>query len=260
MRRTRARNRPRRCGKMCLMPNPYQQDKITDELRRDIAAGAFAPGSFLPSGRELAARFGVARNTVMAGLAPLVEEGLVQSLPKRGYQVMSAPTAFEVTWTQDGQVLPAGELQLGPGEELRTEVRQAPASVAGLLQGPDEMTVVVRGTVHRYGGAPWALREFHVPRSVAEVARQLSEPVHVDELRSLAEHDLAVTGLRSRWSTRAATADEARLLKSGSSPVHVIQRTGFHDDEPVFCELMTVRADRVFLSQSHGSALEVTDP
>ncbi|MGP3690758.1 GntR family transcriptional regulator [Streptomyces sp. IBSNAI002] len=242
------------------MPNPFQQDKITDELRRDIVARKFAPGSFLPSGRVLASRFGVARNTVMAGLAPLVEEGLVQSLPKRGYQVMSAPAAFEVTWTQDGQVLPVGEQQLGPGEELRTEVRQAPTAVADLLQGPEEMTVVVRGTVHRYAGGPWALREFHVPRSVADVARRLSEPAPVDELRLLAEHDLAVTGLHSRWSTRAATVDEARLLRSGPSPVHVIQRTGFHGDEPVFCELMTVRADRVFLSQSHGSTLEVADP
>ncbi|MEU9255734.1 GntR family transcriptional regulator [Streptomyces sp. NPDC048270] len=242
------------------MPNPYQQDKITDELRLDIVAGKFAPGSFLPSGRVLAARFGVARNTVLAGLAPLVEEGLVQSLPKRGYQVMGAPTAFEVTWTQDGQVLPAGEQQLGAGKELRTEVRHAPADVAGLLQGPEEMTVVVRSTVHRHAGVPWALREFHVPRSVADIVRRLSEPVHVDELQSLAEHDLAVTGLRSRWSTRAATTNEAQLLKSGSSPVHVIQRTGFHDSEPVFCELMTVRADRVFLSQSSGSVSEVTGP
>lgn len=259
MRRTRARTRPRRCGKMCLMPNPYQQDKITDELRRDLVAGAFAPGSFLPSGRALASQFGVARNTVLAGLAPLVEEGLIQSLPKRGYQVMSAPADFEVRWTQDGQMLPAGEQQLGPGVELRTEVRQAPAAVAGFLQGPEGMTVVVRGTVHQYAGAPWALREFHVLRSVADVARRLSEPVHVDELGSLAEHDLAVTGVRSRWSTRSATPDEARLLKSGSSPVHAIQRTGFHNAVPVFYELLVVRADRVFLSQSCGSAVQVTD-
>lgn len=253
MKGTRARGRPRRYGKMCLMSQPSQQDKVTAELRRAIVAGEFTPGSFLPSSRVLAPRFGVVRNTVMAGLGPLVEEGLVESLPKRGYRVVGVPSAFEVVWTQGGQLLPAGEAQLGHGEELRTELRRAPAEVARLLQGPDGMTVAVRSTVHRHAGAPWAFREFWVPRSVADVARRLLEPEAVDEERLLVEHGLGHDGVRSCWSTRAATADEARVLKSGPAPVHFIQRTGYRQGEPVFCELTAARADRVHLSRSAGN-------
>ncbi|WP_158834677.1 GntR family transcriptional regulator [Streptomyces sp. NRRL S-350] len=241
------------------MSQPSQQDKVTAELRRAIVAGEFARGSFLPSSRELALRFGVVRNTVMAGLGPLVEEGLVESLPKRGYRVIGAPSAFEVVWTQGGQLLPAGEEELGHGGELRAEIRQAPGPVARLLQGPDGMTVAVRSTVHRYAGAPWALREFCTPRSVADVARRLLEPEGVDEERLLAEHGLGQDGIRSCWSTRAATADEARLLKSGSAPVHFIQRTGFHQGQPVFCELTAIRADRVHLSRSAGNPPEMPE-
>ncbi|MCG7524040.1 GntR family transcriptional regulator [Streptomyces sp. OfavH-34-F] len=254
MKQFRARTRLRWYGKMCLMPNPLQQDRVTAELRRDIAAGTFEPGSFLPSSRKLATRFGVVRNTVAAGIAPLVEEGLVQSLPKRGYQVIGAPaSAFEVTWTQEGLLLPVGQERLDCGEQLRVETLRAPQVVADLLRGPEEMEVLVRSTVHHRAGAPWALREFYVPQSVAETVRRLSAPAHVDEVRLLSEHDLDETDLRSRWSTRAAAGDEARLLKSGPSPVHDIQRTGFHDGAPVFCELLTVSTGRVFLSQSRGS-------
>ncbi|MEU6405432.1 GntR family transcriptional regulator [Streptomyces sp. NPDC046985] len=257
MKQFRARPGLRRYGKMCVMPNPLQQDRVTAELRRDIAAGTFEPGTFLPSGRELAARFGVVRNTVAAGITPLVEEGLVQSLPKRGYQVIGVPaSAFEVTWTREGMLLPAGEERLDRGEQLRVERLQAPQVVADLLQAPEGMEVLVRSTVHHRAGAPWVLRRFYVPQSVAETVRGLSTPTHVDEVRLLSEHDLDETDLRSRWSTRAAAGDEARLLKSGPSPVHVIQRTGFRGEEPVYCELLTVSTGRVFLSQSRGSVRE----
>ncbi|GAA2970716.1 hypothetical protein GCM10010519_02420 [Streptomyces lactacystinicus] len=259
MKRTRARDRPHRYGKMCLMSQPSQQDKVTAELRRAIVAGEFAPGSFLPSSRALASRFDVVRNTAMAGIEPLVKEGLVESLPKRGYRVIGAPKAFEVVWTQGGQLLPVGEEELGRGEELCAEIRQAPSPVARLLQGPDGMTVAVRSTVHQHAGAPWALREFFTPRSVADVARRLLEPEYVDEERLLAEHGLGRDGVRSSWSTRAATADEARVLKSGPAPVHFIQRTGFHEGEPVFCELTAVRTDRVHLSQSAGNPPEMPE-
>ncbi|MFE9428958.1 GntR family transcriptional regulator [Kitasatospora sp. NPDC006697] len=257
MKRTMARGRPRRYGKMCLMSQPSPQDQVTAELRRAIAAEEFARGSFLPSSRALAPRFGVVRNTLMAGLATLVEEGLVEALPKRGYRVIGFPSAFEVVWTQGGQLLPAGEEQLGHGEELRTEVRQAPAAVARLLDGPEGMTVAVRSTLHCHAGAPWAFREFFAPRSVADVARRLMEPEAVDEERLLAERGLGQDGVRSCWSTRAATFDEARVLKSGPAPVHFIQRTGFHEGEAVFCELTAVRADRVHLSRSAGNLPEM---
>ena len=234
------------------MPNPSQQ--VTEELRRQITAGQYPIGSFLPSGRALAQRFGVARETVAAGVRSLVDEGLVESHPKRGYQVLAVATQLELEWSRDGRVLLAGQIGLGPGEDLRVEVRRASAEVAGLLQGPPEMSVVVRSTVHRHAGSPWALREFTVPRSVADVARRLGEAELLDEAATLADHGLAESGHRSTWTARSAAAEESQVLKSGASPVHVLQRVAFHGPDPVSCEVVVMRADRIFMSRMSGSA------
>jgi GntR family transcriptional regulator, phosphonate transport system regulatory protein len=52
---------------------------IAEELRREIIAGAQAPGAKLPSEGELAERFGVHRNTVRQAMAALGAEHLVVS-------------------------------------------------------------------------------------------------------------------------------------------------------------------------------------
>jgi len=50
---------------------------IAEELRRDIVAGSWAPGTRLPPEGELAERFGVHRNTVRQAVAALAAEHLV---------------------------------------------------------------------------------------------------------------------------------------------------------------------------------------
>src|SRR6266568_7982219 len=56
---------------------PYVQ--IANALRAGILTRAFAPGEQLPSGNELAKRYGVARMTVQQALRLLRDEGLVVS-------------------------------------------------------------------------------------------------------------------------------------------------------------------------------------
>src|SRR6266508_4647123 len=56
---------------------PYQQ--VANALRAAILTKQFAPGNKLPSGHELAARYGVARMTVQQALRLLREEGLIVS-------------------------------------------------------------------------------------------------------------------------------------------------------------------------------------
>ena len=61
---------------------PYAQ--ITDALREAIRNGELAPGERLPSGRELATRYGVALMTIQRAIATLRDEGLVRSYRGRG--------------------------------------------------------------------------------------------------------------------------------------------------------------------------------
>jgi DNA-binding GntR family transcriptional regulator len=56
--------------------------RIADALRGRLSAAE--PGTALPSEAELAAEFGVARNTVRRALAELEREELISTLPGRG--------------------------------------------------------------------------------------------------------------------------------------------------------------------------------
>jgi GntR family transcriptional regulator len=57
---------------------------VADRLKERIASGEFAPGSQLPSGRELAAEYAVAPNTVLSAIRQLRDDGLVVSQQGRG--------------------------------------------------------------------------------------------------------------------------------------------------------------------------------
>jgi DNA-binding transcriptional regulator YhcF (GntR family) len=64
---------------------PYQQ--VANALRAAILTRKFAPGDKLPSGSELAQRYGVARMTVQQAMRLLREEGLVISRQGSGIYV-----------------------------------------------------------------------------------------------------------------------------------------------------------------------------
>jgi DNA-binding GntR family transcriptional regulator len=62
---------------------------VAEDLRASIAAGDFQPGEKLPSGRDLARRYGVALMTMQRALGLLRDEGLVASYQGRGVFVRS---------------------------------------------------------------------------------------------------------------------------------------------------------------------------
>jgi GntR family transcriptional regulator len=62
-------------------------ERLADEIRADILAGKYQPGDRLPSTLDLMERTGVANLTVRGAYRVLVEEGLVESVPKRGFYV-----------------------------------------------------------------------------------------------------------------------------------------------------------------------------
>ncbi len=63
-------------------------DAVADRLRAEILSGVYAPGDRLVE-RRLAHRFGVSHIPLREALARLVEEGLVERLPRRGARVAS---------------------------------------------------------------------------------------------------------------------------------------------------------------------------
>ncbi|SRR5579875_754453 len=69
---------------------PYQQ--VANALRAAILTRKFAPGDKLPSGSELAQRYGVARMTVQQAMRLLRDEGLIVSRQGSGIYVRERTT------------------------------------------------------------------------------------------------------------------------------------------------------------------------
>ena len=65
-------------------------ERLADELRHAIERGDLAPGSRLPSERELAERHSIARNTARQAIALLAQSGLVTAEHGRGVFVRPA--------------------------------------------------------------------------------------------------------------------------------------------------------------------------
>ena len=58
--------------------------QVADDLRASISGGTFKPGERLPSGRNLARRYGVAPMTISHALDVLRQEQLVEAYQGRG--------------------------------------------------------------------------------------------------------------------------------------------------------------------------------
>ncbi len=58
--------------------------QVADDLRASISGGTFKPGERLPSGRDLARRYGVAPMTISHALDVLRKEQLVEAYQGRG--------------------------------------------------------------------------------------------------------------------------------------------------------------------------------
>lgn len=68
----------------------YQQ--LASCLEEEIRQQHLLPGEYLPSIRRLNRDLKISRTTVEAAYQQLIDKGLLESLPSRGYQVVAAPS------------------------------------------------------------------------------------------------------------------------------------------------------------------------
>ena len=117
-------------------------ERLADELRQAITSGRYKPGDRLPSTLELMERTGVANLTVRGAYRLLVEEGLVESVPKRGFYVRAGSA---MTWRMnppsrgrrgtvdvlDGWVVDVEAARLAHREEVSVAIEDSSAMVLG---------------------------------------------------------------------------------------------------------------------------------
>ncbi|WP_330236476.1 GntR family transcriptional regulator [Streptomyces sp. NBC_00566] len=68
-------------------------EEIAESLRARIAAGEFAPGETIPSGRDLAEQWGVSRATAIKAVDVLRNDGVVVAEQGTGFVVTETPVA-----------------------------------------------------------------------------------------------------------------------------------------------------------------------
>lgn len=242
-------------------------ERLADELRDGIISGRYKPGDRLPSTLELMAKTGVANLTVRGAYRVLVEEGLVEPIPKRGFYVRRPHV---MSWRLntgagsrkagpdllDGWAADADAAGLVPVQEISVAIEDAAVLVAGRPAGerlglPDGSRVLVRRAVRSTVGAgsdappePDSLADEYYPYELVR------DTVLASPGAALAFDVLSGLGYRLRrhrdeLRTRLATVEERRLLSLPQvSVVLDIARTGYNaDDKPVIVVHQVRRGD-----------------
>ena len=75
---------------MAVIKAPMAQ-LVAEEIHRRILGGAYAPGNFIPTERDLAHEFGASRPTISKALDRLRDAGLIEQTPGRGTRVLPLP-------------------------------------------------------------------------------------------------------------------------------------------------------------------------
>ncbi|HEY9411756.1 MAG TPA: GntR family transcriptional regulator [Jiangellaceae bacterium] len=159
---------------------PYAQ--IAQTIREEIYAGRLRPGDTVPSVRELAAEYGVSRNTADKALSALRSEGVVVAIVGVGTQVADQAPTVQTGGTRIRRMLSTGRsTRVGERSEiLSSELTAAPDDVAVALNIEAGSPVVRRRRrfLDEYGVA--AISTSWLAGSLADVAPELLSPKSIE--------------------------------------------------------------------------------
>ncbi|WP_460397848.1 GntR family transcriptional regulator [Actinophytocola sediminis] len=134
--------------------------RIADAIRELITTGELAPGDKLPSERELAGRFGTARNTAREAIRLLTEEALVT--PHHGKGVFVRETQSLFRW--------------GSARYSRKTYRDTGLTPFRLeMQRQGKTASVTCVAIDRLTPPPEVAERLHVPSADESVVRRLNE-------------------------------------------------------------------------------------
>jgi GntR family transcriptional regulator len=248
------------------MDQPPDQDKrlpsrrIADDLRAKIECGDLAAGDKLPSERDLAARYGTARNTARDAIGILQSEGLVIAHHGRGVYVRPRLPLMRLGANRYSRKLRA-ETGLSPfrievtkqGRTPRAECRSVtrehpPADVANRLALDPEASEVVRRENWYYADdVPMQVGVTYIPVDVAGDSPLATEKTLGPGSIYARFEDLGypITRIREEISARMPNPEESTgLAIPPGVPVIEVLHTSFDDQrQPFEVTRFVMRAD-----------------
>ncbi|WP_189242995.1 GntR family transcriptional regulator [Planobispora rosea] len=221
-----------------IVPDGRAQ-QIAAGLRAAITAGRLAPGTRLPSVRQLQVQHHVARETASRALGLLVADGLAMARPGSGTYVR--PRAERLPLSPDRYSRVSRQEAASPGPPAPNDrppraagfrgARTAPAEthLAAVFALPVGAPVYERTALLTHQGAPACLLITHYrPEHLAGTALAAAlenngEREHAFEV--LAAHGLAPAAVTEQLLTRSPTDAERTLLQlAGAEPVMEVCR------------------------------------
>ena len=201
--------------------------RMADDLRAAIESGELTAGQKLPSERELATRYGAARNTAREAFRLLEAAGLVDIEHGSGVFVHRPAPLIRLGSDRysrkfrDSGLSPfllecAKQGKAGRFEVLSISRSRPPEHVAGTLAIPaDEESVLVRENIFWAGNDPVHRVTTYIPWQIADRTGLLEEEVpHPYGIHGVLEdrgHTMAA--YKESVTARPASADEERHLR-----------------------------------------------
>jgi GntR family transcriptional regulator len=233
--------------------------KIADDLREAIERGELAPGQQVPSERELARRYGAARNTAREAIRLLSEDGLLLAQHGRGVFVRPAPPLIrfgndrysprrKATGLSPFLMECAKQGKTGRFEVLSTERIVPPPAVADRLQVPsDTDSVLRRENVFWADDDPVQRVTTYLPWELAEgTGLLLPEVGHPYGIHGILEdRGHLMTRIREEVSARMPRPEERRHLRlpPGVPVLDVLHTSIDQDGQPYELTRFVMRAD-----------------
>lgn len=215
-------------------------EEIAESLRARIAAGEFAPGETIPSGRDLAEQWDVSRATAIKAVDVLRNDGVVVGKQGTGFVVTETPVARPAGARRAGSARILGGMPfLRIGTPDWAEPPTHVANALGLAPGVQALRRV--RVLQLPDGSPNSCVEAWFPPEIGEAAPRLSDtaPIAEGTTRYVRRQTgrFPVEGVDVTTVRLATDVEAERLRVAEGSPVAVLLHTA-HDQagRPLVCE------------------------
>jgi GntR family transcriptional regulator len=219
--------------------------EVRDSIAQDIAAGLTASGDRLPSERDLCERLNVSRLTLRRALKLLVDDGLLESAPGRGWFVAGGPISEPANVLLSFSDMARARGLTPSALVLSTDVRSAGLDEAEVLMVAPGSDLFEIRRLRRLDGAATSIDHSRIPLALAP---GLPETDFADEsLYSVLRHyGIEPTRAAAVVEAVPADAEQGRLLEvdAGTPLLSMSQVTYAQDGRPIDMGNVTYRGDR----------------
>jgi len=215
-------------------------EEIAESLRSRIAAGEFVPGEVLPSGRDLAEQWSVARATVVKAMDVLRGDGVVEARQGTGFVVTETPVGRPSGGRR------AGSTRVTAGMPFRRvgvpDWAAPPSHIASLLGLGAGVEALRRARVMLLpDGGPHSYVEAWFPPDVANLSPRLVQiaPIVEGTTRYVRRQTgrFPVEGVDVTTVRLATEGEAAHLALSNPVAVAVVRHVAYDGEgRPLVCE------------------------